>query len=161
MLLWFQSFLFRLLNRAATSLLPHQLEPDRQWEVEGRWNSTSGALFFPWQWRQPDCSCHTFALCLCPITGFSLNVYQSLRLEWCLYTPSLSGLLNQGCEPPLHGYSVSWSCGELLTESVAVFSVVPSILLLQLAPVCSPSDISMCECLRYICVLSRKSFVKL
>lgn len=158
MLLWFQSFLFRLLSRAATSLLPHQLKPDRQWEAEGRWNSTSGALFFPGN-RGSQIIAVTPLHCVSASSLASASICTN-HSGWNTASTPLS--------------SLDYWIGDVnhpSTATVLAGAVVSLWLNLQLPflsslPSCFScllpyAHLQISQCLRYICVLNRKSFVKL
>lgn len=106
----------------------------------GKWWVSVSVTFFIQLWFV-NC-CHRLHCFPVHDPGLSLNVW--------------SGLPSRGCIPTFYCYCIHW--GQNWTASMALNFVFP---LNPITLICPPSDVSMCGSLKYVCALSRKSFVEL
>lgn len=89
-----------------------------------------------------------FALLLCPCYWDLLNMGQPPRPNYCHYPLKFT---SGGCIPTIHYYCICWSCSKRKTASKILVYVLTPILFALINP---PSDVSMCQPLRCVCVLS-------
>lgn len=113
-----------------------------------------------WWWQLVEL-CRPLYYCSSPDPGLSLKVYQLPWPNCCLFP---SGLSSEDCTPTFHCRRICWGYGKHQTASLApslCHLVLFPILLPLLASICAPSDVSMYESLRCVCVLIKEFFVKL
>lgn len=141
-------------------LLPCPLMLGRWWEVREGQIHVSADLLFSWWWLLLHPATIPFNCVSTPITWLS-HIYQPLKLEGCL-CPSdpfwVAKWVLQSYPPLLPCQQVPLQVPDCVCCSHLSLCHILLLLLAQIQP---PSDVSMCRSLRFICMLSRGSYVEL